>query len=312
MSADAVVLSGGGSKGIAQLGALHYCFEKRYYDPSKVTAYAGTSIGAIISLLLICGYTPIEIFTEIYKKPTFFKIGDVKSIWELLKDFGLMSIKPLLEEIKRLIIAKFGKVPTLAELHAKTGKNLVIAVSNVTKTHVEYFSHSTRPHLSCLDAVEMSANLPIVFQRIHYNDCYYVDGGLLDNFPIKQIDTGTNKILGIITVGVDNSSDDGSLFPYLYRLVIMPINMITELRKRDGKENSVIVSMEFDNIPLLDFSMPTDKKMQMFTQGYREAEKSDEAMARLFRISPLSVPDFVDETNAWNLEFEVCDHPKTD
>lgn len=50
--ADTIVLSGGGIKGIGQLGALHYCREKGYLDMLRVNTLAGTSIGSIICLLL--------------------------------------------------------------------------------------------------------------------------------------------------------------------------------------------------------------------------------------------------------------------
>ena len=253
--ADAVVLSGGGIKGIGQLGALHYCFEKGYLDLAKVKVYAGTSIGSIIALLLICGFEPIEIFSEVYKKESFFKMGDIKGIWDLLKDFGLMSIAPLIDEIKKLVLKKYDKVPTLLELYQLTGKTFIVTASNVTKTRAEYFSHLTNPHLSCINAVEMSANLPVVFQRLRYNDCYYVDGGLVDNFPLRQVDTKTNKSLGIVTIGLDNSADDEGIFAYFYRLMIMPINMITELRRDVAGPNATIISMNFDNIPLLNFDV---------------------------------------------------------
>src|SRR5271156_5786165 len=57
---DTLVLSGGGIKGLAILGALHYV-----HDQLKVFTnfknYVGTSIGSIICYLLIIGYTPLEL-----------------------------------------------------------------------------------------------------------------------------------------------------------------------------------------------------------------------------------------------------------
>ena len=306
--ADTIVLSGGGIKGIGQLGALHYCREKGYLDMSRVNTLAGTSIGSIICLLLVCGFEPIEIFSEVYQKDSFFKMGDVKNFWDLVKDFGLMAITPLIAEIERMILKKYAKIPTLLELYELTGKTLIVAVSNVTKTKAEYFSHITRPHLLCIDAVKFSSNLPVIFQRLHYNDCYYVDGGLLDNFPIKQVDRGTNRILGIVTIGADNSSDDQGVFNYLYRLIIMPINMITELRQEKAGANSAIITMNFDNIPVLDFSMPPAKKMQMFVDGYKEAEKMDTLLKEKLVRPPMDIVDdnLAEVANAWGLEFEEC------
>jgi len=71
-----VVLSGGGTKGLLILGALQYYYEKSYYNMDEVVTYCGTSIGSVISLLLICGYPPLDIFTEIYKTCNFFDMPE--------------------------------------------------------------------------------------------------------------------------------------------------------------------------------------------------------------------------------------------
>ena len=52
-----LVISGGGIKGFVALGAL-----QKLYDTKKlinINKYCGTSVGAIISLLLIIGYKPV-------------------------------------------------------------------------------------------------------------------------------------------------------------------------------------------------------------------------------------------------------------
>ena len=60
---DTLVLSGGSSKGILTLGALQYCYDN--FLLNKIETYVGTSSGAIISFLLIIGYSPIEIMVYI-------------------------------------------------------------------------------------------------------------------------------------------------------------------------------------------------------------------------------------------------------
>jgi predicted acylesterase/phospholipase RssA len=58
-------ISSGGMKGLYYLGVLDYYYEKKLLD--NVKYYAGTSIGSLICLLLIIGYTPKEIFQNILK-----------------------------------------------------------------------------------------------------------------------------------------------------------------------------------------------------------------------------------------------------
>lgn len=272
---EAVVISGGGSNGILSLGALHYEYEKGTYDPENTRIYAGTSIGSVISLLLICGYTPMEIFAEVYTTDHFFDIAKLGSIWDIVKYMGLMPITVFAEKIEVLVKRKFGGIPTLLELYTQTQKILVTAVANVTKMKCEYYTYKTQPHTSCVDAVMHSCNLPLIFHSIHYNDSYIVDGGLMDNFPLRYIDNHKMKILGVVTSGIDFSLSDTKFTGYFYRLVVMPVNANTELRCALAKSNTKLIKIVRNKSSLKLFSMSSDVKMSMFWDGYSVAQKID-------------------------------------
>ena len=265
-----VVLSGGGVKGLAELGALHYFFEKGLYDPQEVTTYAGTSIGSVISLLCICGFSPMEIFTRIYTTEYFFET-EGQSFWTALQNVGLLSIDSFTNKIQEMVVEKIGQVPTLKDLYEKTKKELIVAAVDITDEKVVYFSHKSHPELSAVNAVKMSCNLPIIFQKIVYEGHTFVDGGLLDGFPINQIDDGHTPILGVVTTGMDHSLKDNTIVGYLYRLINMPINMLTKLRCQNLGNNVTLVKMNCGNAPLFQFSMSSKVKMNLFLRGYHEA-----------------------------------------
>jgi len=298
---DAVVLSGGGSKGLLTLGALHYEYEKGRFVMDHVKIYAGTSIGSVICLLLICGYSPMEIFTEVYKNDRIFEVGESQSIWDVVKFMGLMSIKGFSDRIEEMVKSKLGKIPTLLELRKMTGKTLVISVANITKMKCEYFTHKTRPDLGCVNAVKLSSNLPLIFQRIRYNDSYMTDGGLMDNFPLKYIDDGKMKILGIVTMGSDFSLPDNQFMGYFYRLLVMPMNANTELRCNLAKSNTNLVKLEFNNAPLFQFTMSSEHKMEMFIHGFNEAEREHNTIYLFIKGWSYNIHDIVNDDD---LEFE--------
>ena len=60
---NSICLSAGSSKGIYQLGALHYLDSINNF--SQINIFIGSSIGAVISCLLSCGYKPLELLTLI-------------------------------------------------------------------------------------------------------------------------------------------------------------------------------------------------------------------------------------------------------
>lgn len=271
---DTLVLSGGGVKGIGQLGVLHYYYEKNLLDLSSIKEFAGTSVGSVICLLLICGYTPMEIFQRIYTIDSFFKAGGVHNIWDLFKNFGLMSIEPFIESVRTMVLEKLGKNPTLSELKRDTGKTLIVSAVNISKMCLEYFSPETKPHLTALDAVKISCNLPLVFQRIRYNGDYYVDGGMADNFPIASIDPDGKNILGIVVTGKDNAGGD-DFVNYLFRLMVFPINIMTQLRSKGAGPNVKLIEVSFDDLPILELAVESKRKMEIFMKGYKEARKEE-------------------------------------
>ena len=75
---NTLVLSGGGIKGLLILGALQYLYETGKLQKKNIRKYIGTSIGAIINVLLIIGYEPKEIVAHIVKSRFFDDIKFVK------------------------------------------------------------------------------------------------------------------------------------------------------------------------------------------------------------------------------------------
>ena len=278
---DAIVISGGGLKGLCSLGAIQYEYEKSTYDYKHVQIFAGTSIGAILSLLLICGYSPIEAFIEISKIDDFFDIqnDNIKvDLWDFLKLMGLMSINGLMKKVEDIVKNKLGYIPTLNQLKEDTGKTLVVAVTNVTKMRSEYYTYKTKPNLSCIDAVKFSCNLPFIFQRLRYNDSYMVDGGVIDNFPVSYIDNGKLKILGIVSNESNSVKTKLNFYDYFYRLFILPIVSNTKLRCEMTGANTKLIKVDTKDVSLLPLSVSYEEKMNIFTNGFEQAKLFDQTI----------------------------------
>jgi hypothetical protein len=304
---DGIVLSGGGIRGIGELGALHYYHESGKLDPQKVKVYACTSIGSVISLLMICGYDPTEIFTKAYTLANIIPMPGLVDIYQGIKNYGIMSIEPLTNIVKDMVLAKLKKIPTLSELYTITGKVLVVSVGNVSKIRGEWFSHINKPNLSVIDVIKMSCNLPVIFKRIRYNGDYYIDGGFTDNFPFDRPELvggpghghpgshgqnghGCKNILGIAVLSKSFFGDDESIFSYPYNILLMCVmhslnsrlKMIAAANDQMDFSNSAgpaknitLVRLNFGNASILEFGASSDKKMAMFMKGYEEAKVED-------------------------------------
>ncbi len=268
-----IVFSGGGSRGIAQLGSLHYFYEKKLYDPKKIKTYAGTSIGSVNSLLLVCGFTPFEIFTKLYSIDNFFGINIEASIWNIIKDMGLTSIDGFVENITKIVKERLhiDYIPTLKELEEITGKRLITVATNISKSSVEYFSAKTTPDILCTTAVKLSCNIPFLFQRVKYNDDYYVDGCLVNNLPIDYVDVPIKKYKILAITTEDNKTNhilaNNSFFSYFYTILNIYVQTNTRLRYKHIGENITLINIFCDN-GTMNFILSEDDKMELFLRGY--------------------------------------------
>ena len=273
---DVVLLSGGGIKGIGELGVLLYYQEKGMLDLDHVQEFVGTSIGSMINLLMVCGYTPMEIFIKIYTTRDIFNFMDFNDIWSVFTNYGIMSIQPLINIVEEMVKAKFGSLPTFLELKNLTGKLFTITSTNVNKARSEDFNYETRPHLGVVNAVKMSCNLPVIFHKIKYHGDYWVDGAVADGFPYTSVKNKLGRILGVVVAGTDREKYKDTFINYLYQMITIPMNVITHLRTKNIGKNVKLITVIFDDVPIIKFAMESKKKMDMFMKGYHCAQREEE------------------------------------
>ena len=262
MNPDVLVLGSSGFKSYAQLGALWFLS----YTPilRSVKTYVGCSIGSIISLLLICGYQPLEIIND--DKILLSLLDYVKSVGPgnlggLVLTNGLLSIDPIKNYLATKVKSKFGFIPTLSQLKVLRGSELVTVTVNITKGITEYLSCDNFPDLPCVEAVLMSVNFPMLFQRYTYQGDSYVDGSFGNPYPIDYMDDGNIQTLGIIVT--DQPTESNDIVSYLYRVSRQPIE---ELRHR-------IIDNSSDKCYNLTIHVQTTNTSDMLLSGMEQAKR---------------------------------------
>ena len=164
---DEIIISSGGYKGISLIGALDNF--NNYYPLNKLKYYTGCSYGALVSFLLIIGYTIKELY-EINININFNIFQDLKLI-NLIENYGLDEGLKFTNFLKALIINKnYDSSITYKELFFITNKILTIVTVNITKGICEYHNYINTPDMSILLSLRMSSNIPIVFTPIKYNN----------------------------------------------------------------------------------------------------------------------------------------------
>ncbi len=184
---DSIVISGGGMLSIALYGGI-----TQIWDIIKnVNTFFVTSGGSIIIFLILIGCTSEEGF-NILKSFDFTSCNPKQryttSIYNLVNTFGLSDgqnhIGGLLTKILK---QKTGKNNiTFRELYLNFGKNLVVTVTNLSISKAWYMGIHNFPDMSVIDAIMMSTCIPFIWPPREFNNHLFIDGGLVDNFPVSQ------------------------------------------------------------------------------------------------------------------------------
>jgi NTE family protein len=202
-----LVLSGGGARGVAHLGVMKALDEFGV----KVDHISGTSAGALTGALYAYGYKPDEILEFIHGMSLF---NSLKIAWTWK---GLLSLENLNTTLKKYLpIDSFDslKIP------------LVVAATDIKNGKIEYFSQG-----ELIAPLLCSSCVPAVFDPIRFNGLLYVDGGIVDNLPVKAIYDKCDVIIGSHCNFINSEFDVKNFRSVIERSLLMAINGNTTLNK---------------------------------------------------------------------------------
>ena len=195
-----VALSGGGANGLSQIGVLKALDEKGV----PVDFIAGTSIGAIIGGLYSCGYSTDKLeeiahslpwqsiisFNNDYARSNIFleqqRIRDRASIalrfekLKLLMPKSLNSAQKMTETLDLL---------TLNGIYKSTGDFSTLPINfRAVSTDLVSGKRVTLTEGSLSGAMRASSTVPILFEPVIRDGYELVDGGLVANLPVDELD----------------------------------------------------------------------------------------------------------------------------
>ena len=271
---DTLVISGGAVKGLILLGSLQYAADNSLLD--NIENYIGTSAGSIISYLLVIGYTPIEIMVYICTHRLLERLHSMDLV-AMLNGNGALSYMIIQESLEKMTLNKVNKFLTLKEVKEKFGKTLICTTYNKTRDTVEYIGPDNYPDLPCLIALRMSANVPLLFEKFKYLDHEYIDGGIVDNFPIMKGEEIGEKVLGFFleynkTTQESKDKKEGFL-QYLYGLIRVPMEQAVKYKISLSTKKSTCIGVSSTSYDFFNFDIKPSAKLDMFSAGYQCAKK---------------------------------------
>jgi NTE family protein len=191
-----LVFEGGGVKGIAYVGALQVLDKKGIMQ--NIERIGGASAGAIIATLVGLNYSIEEIGT-ILRNLNFQNFlddswGIIRDSKRLIQEFGWYKGDFFRNWIAEIIKKKTGNSEaTFNDANNQKKErgfhDLYFIGTNLSTRFAEVFSFEHTPRMCIADAVRISMSIPLFFaaKRSSRSDVY-VDGGVLDNYPVKLFD----------------------------------------------------------------------------------------------------------------------------
>lgn len=167
-----IVLSGGGIRGIAHLGVLKALKDKGL----KLDHITGTSAGAITGALYANDVDPFEALRIFQKTP-------------LLRLLRLAIGRPALLNLETSYHVFKDYLPHDSFEMLKIP--LTITATNFYEGKLTYFNEGP-----LIMKVLASGCIPGIFNPILINDILYVDGGVLNNFPVEPLLNNCDFIIG--------------------------------------------------------------------------------------------------------------------
>lgn len=220
----ALVLSSGGARGLAHIGAIEELIANGY----KISSIAGCSMGALIGGVYAAG--KLDEFRE------WMKTIDRKKMLGLI-DFSL-SLNHLAKG-KRIIEAIMEFVPDVAI------EDLPIPYCTVA-TDLKAGKEVVFNKGSLFEAIRASISLPSFYEPVQRDGMILIDGGVINPIPLNRV----KRHAGDILVGVDVSGHD-------YKSQWEEMHRLTEWQKNEKSLKAKILdklipdNIEFNYITLI-------------------------------------------------------------
>lgn len=258
---EVLVLSSGAEKGMAEIGALVFPHKQGYL--SKVNTIIGCSVGAIIGYLLAIGYSPMDIMVL----GLGMNIYDEKVSKLSLKEYAFYEHGIVMDKLRELTLLKLRYLPTFRELWTNHKIRLIIptVLTSVKRPTVEYMDYHNNPDMTCLEAIKRSISIQPLFPPVIDGEKVYVDGAIIDPFPINLLDDGKTEILGVHTEVVGGHTSN--FFEHMSLITSILVDEIKSLKIRNSSPKVSIITVKLTNSTITDSS---NNRLSNFFEGYFE------------------------------------------
>ena len=279
-----LVLSGGGARGLAHIGVLKAIEQAGV----KIDYIAGTSTGAIVGALYASGYTASQL--DLMFKQVDFSTLIQDQVPRRAKTFNEKD-----ESIKYALTLPFDGFEISFPTGLSNGQNIYNLFSKLTShvNHLTDFSKLPIPFLCVATnaengemvllengylprAVSASGALPTLFNPVVINDMILIDGGIVNNYPIKELKAkGVDVIIGVdVQDGIKKKKDLTSALD-----IVLQVNNYTSVKQMQTKikDTDVYIKPNIEEFSVVSF----DDANRIVQAGFEAANQVTQKLERI-------------------------------
>ena len=295
-----LVISGGANIGFIYVGIFKKMIEEKKIDLDKIKSIYCTSVGTLLAVGFGLKYHIDDLETYLIDRPwhLLYKL-DFNTIVRSIQEGGLFGIEVIRNTMKPLLLGKDLHVDmTLEDFYNYNQIDIHFFVTEYSNLELVNISHKTHPSWKLIDAIYASSCLPILFDPFLHEGKYYIDGGVLKNYPLKQCmedhanqdnifgvfhnTENSNKELKAASPYVDSNSNSNSkyrLFEYIYSFIMKMWTYIKHDRSKDENEfqNQIGVYCDTNLFKILETFQSKDERKKLIKEGIQYANQFLEA-----------------------------------
>lgn len=286
-----IIFEGAGPAGLGHVGVIKVLGEHQILD--NLTHFVGSSSGSFAAMSLACGAS-VEYIEKEMMDLNFSDLLEnskciLKHVNRMRKEYGWYSADGLEAYAGKILNHLSGKADlTFGEAFERFGTFLEITITDLNTGNIIYASHLNHPEMEIKVAIRRSASIPLFFacdtEKVMSGiKHYYADGGTINNYPIKRLDTylDRDQVIGSkLMTSSELKMNDEMLFPkgpknfIEFSRVIYAIlrnqALKIHIEENDWKRT---IAVDIGEISSLNFNLSEDEKNFLIKQGRNAAIK---------------------------------------
>jgi predicted acylesterase/phospholipase RssA len=186
-SIKCLTITGGGHNGFSSAGILRHLYDKLWNYESLESIYS-TSSGTLVGIIIALKLNIDDVMEYVLQRPLDSLISfDSSRILSLVSDNGMYGPEIFIDFLKPL----FASADIDININLKDFYDIAKIKFNIFTSEVNAFesvviTHENFPELKVVDAIAMSASIPIIFKPICIDNNYYFDGGFFKACPYND------------------------------------------------------------------------------------------------------------------------------